>query len=210
VYTDNGLNNGTNQGYPENGDGVWTFSPPAAYDVHLAGVPKVALDVETRAPDANLVVDVYDVDVSNNATLISRGAYLVPASGKIAYSLYGDDWIVKKQHRIGVLVTSSNAEWWAHAQTGQDVTVKSASISLPFLTCARTKTIEGHPSVKLESYRKNAPFAVDLATVKAATNAAFALPGPAADCSPKVLGVKKAKPKPKKKQKKRSKKRSHR
>jgi predicted acyl esterase len=190
AYTDNGVNNGTSQGYPENGDGVWTFSPAVAHDVHLAGVPRVSLDVETQAPDANLVVDVYDLDLSNNATLISRGAYLVPKSGKIDYGLYGDDWIVKPHHRVGVLVTSSNAEWWQHVPTAQTVTVKSASITLPFLTCARTQRIEGDPSVKLESYLKNAPFQVDAATIKGATDPAFALPGPAANCASKVLGAK--------------------
>jgi predicted acyl esterase len=186
-YTDNGLNNGTNQGYPENGDGVWTFSKPSGHDVHLAGVPSVTLDVATQAPSANLVVDVYDVDQSDNATLISRGAYLVPQSGKITYGLYGDDWIVKKNHRVGVLVTSSNSEWWAHVPTGQDVSVKSASITLPFLTCARTRTIEGDPSVKLESYLKSAPFAVDPATVAGQADPAFSLPGAARNCSAKKV-----------------------
>jgi hypothetical protein len=89
-----------------------------------------------------------------------------------------------------VLVTSSNAEWWQHVPTAQTVTVKSASITLPFLTCARTQRIEGDPSVKLESYLKNAPFQVDAATIKGATDPAFALPGPAANCASKVLGAK--------------------
>jgi hypothetical protein len=40
----------------------------------------------------------------------------------------------------------------------QTVTVKSASISLPFLQCTRTSTIQGGPSIKLDSYRADAPF----------------------------------------------------
>jgi predicted acyl esterase len=192
TYVDHGQNNGTNQGVPPNGDGVWTFSPAVPYDVHLAGVPSVDLKVETQAPDANLVVDVYDLDASNNATLISRGAYLVPKSGAVSFQLYGDDWVIKRSHRIGVLLTSSNTEWWAHAPTGQTVSVTSASIALPFLTCARTEKIAGDPSVKLESYMKSAPFAVDKATVDKATDATFALPPEMGACAPaayRVLGT---------------------
>ena len=191
AYTDHGMNNGTEQGYPETGDGVWTISPKVKHDVHLAGVPRVAVDVETQAPGANLVVDVYDLDLSNNATLISRGAYLVPESGRVEYGLYGNDWIVKRNHRIGVLVTSSNAEWWLHRPTGQDVTVGGGQITLPFKTCARTGALDGDPSIKLESYLREAPFQVDADTVAESTNSAFALPGPAADCAPKRAVAKK-------------------
>jgi predicted acyl esterase len=205
VYTDHGLNNGTEQGYPETGDGVWTFSPPTGYAVHIAGTPRATLDLETQAPGANLVVDVYDVDLSNNATLISRNTMLVNQSGKVGLELYGNDWIVKKHHRIGVLVTSSNAEWWMHQPTLQDVTVKSASIALPFLSCLRGAGVEGDPSVKLESYLRNAPFQVDGATVKTQTEPNFGLPAAQKDCSLKVLAKKaKAKKKAKKHQKRTS------
>ena len=40
------------------------------------------------------------------------------------------------------------------------MTVNSASIALPFLQCTRTATIQGDPSIKLESYRADAPFKV--------------------------------------------------
>src|SRR4051812_37546781 len=50
AYSDNGMNNGTEQGYPETGDGTWTFSPPTGYDVHMAGIPKATLDLDTQAP----------------------------------------------------------------------------------------------------------------------------------------------------------------
>jgi predicted acyl esterase len=212
-YTDHGMNNGTEQGYPETGDGIWTVSPRAAHELHLAGVPSVALNVETQAPDANLVVDVYDLDASNNAMLISRGAYLVPKSGPVAFRLYGDDWVLKPDHRVGVLVTSSNAEWWMHRPTGQDVTVKSASITLPFLACARARTIEGRASIRLEKYTKSAPFAVDAKTVETATDPAFALPPAQASCANGRVLAKKVKRKraaAKRKATKRHKARRHR
>jgi hypothetical protein len=183
-YVDHGQNNGEDaDGTPPNGDGVWTFSPPLASDAHLAGVPRFSVDVDAPAPNANIVADVYDVDSKGNATLISRGTYLLPGSGRFSWDLYGDDWILPAGHRIGVLVTSSNAEWWSHAPTAQQISVKSASISLPFLSCARTQSIQGGESVRLENYLKNAPFQVDGATVTAATLNGFPRPAAAAACS---------------------------
>jgi hypothetical protein len=119
----------------------------------------------------------------------------VPASGKIAFDMYGNDWKLPAGHRLGVLVSSSHSEWWAHVPTGQTVTVKSASLAVPYLGCQRTDRIQGDPSVKLEDYVKSAPFAVDADTVKAGTDPAFPVPdalhkcagaetagGPAAGC----------------------------
>lgn len=198
TYTDDGMNNGTEQGYPETGDGVWTFSPRVPYDVHLAGEPRVTLDLELQRPGANLVVDVYDLDLSNSATLVSRNAMLVNESGTVTLPLYGNDWIVKRNHRLGVLVTSSNAEWWLHQPSLQDVRVKSGSIALPFLTCKRGEPLPGDPSIRLEDYLASAPFSVSASTVADGLDPAFALPAAQKDCSLKVLGKKKAKAKKRK------------
>jgi predicted acyl esterase len=187
-YSDDATNNGTGDAGSPNGEGVWTFSPQFAYPVHLAGVPRLTVDVDAAAPNANLVGDVYDLDKDGNAQLISRGAYLLPGSGKVSFDLYGDDWTMPAGHRLGVLVTGANAEWWLHAPTGQQVTVKSASIALPFLGCRRTASIEGGPSVKLEDYVKS-PFTVDAATIKAATDAGFALPPDQGDCTKKEIAA---------------------
>jgi hypothetical protein len=98
--------------------------------------------------DANLVVDVYDIDSGRNATLISRGAYLLGGNELASFDLYGDDWWIPAGHRVGVLVTGANAEWWQHVPTGGTVTVRDARLELPFLRCTRTDTIQGGPSVK--------------------------------------------------------------
>jgi uncharacterized protein len=82
-----------------------------------------------------------------------------------------------------VLLTSSNSEWWLHRPTLQPVTVSSASISLPWRTCAGGAAIEGGPSIKLDSYKASAPFAVPAATLAAATDPSFALPGALGACS---------------------------
>jgi uncharacterized protein len=173
-YTDDTTNNGTGSG---SGTGVWTFSPPLPYEAHLAGVPTLQATVTAALADANFVADVYDVDAAGKAILISRQASLVPSDGKLSLKLYGDDWRIAAGHRIGVLLTSSNAEWWDAARpTLQSVSVDSASITLPFLTYTRNETIEGGRSIKLDQYLKDAPFTVDPATIAGNTDAGFPLP----------------------------------
>ena len=129
------------------------------------------------------MADVYDVDSGGSATLVSRGTYLLPGSGTVSFDLYGDDWKLPAGHRVGVLLTSSNAEWWLHRPTLQPVTVSSASISLPWRSCENASAIEGGPSIKLDSYNADAPFTVPAATVAAATDPSFAVPGALSACS---------------------------
>jgi predicted acyl esterase len=175
TYTDT-QNDGTGSGA---GTGLWTISAPLPYDVHLAGVPHVTLDAATLLPDVNLVVDVYDIDAAGKATLVSRGAQLLRASGLQSFDLYGEDWPLAKGHRIGVLVTGENAEWFTQVPTQQTVTVSQARIGLPFLAARRTSNLPGTTSVKLAAYKQAAPFAVPPATIAGAT-APFTLPGPLA------------------------------
>jgi len=177
-YTDDAQNNGTGDGA---GTGIWTISPRLTDDAHLAGVPKITVDVASAPDRANLTADVYDIDSGNNATLISRGTYMLSGNELASFDLYGDDWKIPAGHRVGVLVTSSNAEWWQHVPTLGTVTVRDARIELPYLKCTRTATIQGDPSVKLDSYKAEAPFALDSATVAAAERPDFAVP-PTTSC----------------------------
>jgi predicted acyl esterase len=174
TYTDDGNNNGTGSGA---GTGIWTISDPLPYDVHFAGVPHVTVDAQTTVPNANLVVDVYDIDGAGKATLISRGAQLVRTAGLQSFDLYGEDWPIPAGHRLGVLITGSNAEWWTHVPTQQTVTVAAARIGLPFLSVRRTSDQPGTPSLKLLAYKGSAPFGVAAATIASAT-APFTLPDP--------------------------------
>jgi hypothetical protein len=182
TYTDDATNNGTAEGGSPNGEGIWTISPPLSDDAHFAGVPKLTAEVSALTQHANLTADVYDIDASRNATLISRNTTLLPNSGTVGIDLYGDDWKLPAGHRIGVLITSSNSEWWTHVPTGQQVTVKSAAIQLPFLSCKRTATIQGDPSVKLDSYKSDAPFQVDQQTLTSGEDKDFPLPAAQTDC----------------------------
>src|SRR4051794_11720458 len=172
-YQDDGQNNGSGDGgTPPYGLGIWTFSPKFGNEVRLSGTPRVSVDVDAQ-PNDNLYVDLYDVGPDNKATLFSRGAYLLNGAGKVAFDLYDQDWVFPAGHRIGVLVTGAQAEWWTQPPTGDSVTVKSASLTLPYLSCRRTDTIQGDPSVRLEDYMTNAPFDVDPKTIADNTVAGF-------------------------------------
>ncbi len=187
TYRDDATNNGTAEAGPPNGVGLWTFSPKFDHEVRYAGVPRLTVDVDIAVPGANLAAAVYDIDTQNNAILVSRGTYLLQGDGKVSFDLYGNDWRLAKGHRFGVLLSSSHSEWWAHVPTVQNVTVRSASVTMPYLSCARTATIQGDRAVKLDDYKKNAPFPVAAATIAAATDPRFPLPGPAQRCSAREL-----------------------
>jgi predicted acyl esterase len=174
TYADDNTNAGTG---PNGGKGIWTISDPLPYDVHFAGEPHFTADVTTTLPNANLVVDVYDLDAAGKATLISRGAQLVRSAGIQSFDLYGQDWPIAAGHRLGVLVSGSNSEWWTHVPTRQTVTVNAPRITLPFLRVRPTYDQPGTAALKLVDYKSTAPFAVPAATI-AAANATFTLPDP--------------------------------
>jgi uncharacterized protein len=181
-YTDDTTNNGTAEGGSPNGEGIWTFSPAFTHEVRFAGVPRLTVNETSQFQNANLTADIYDLDGAGNATLISRGTYLLGGTGTIAFDMYGDDWVLPAGHRLGVLITSSNSEWWTPTPTFQTVNVNSASVTLPFLRCARTKFIQGDPSIKLDSYKADSPFAVDASTIAAGTDGSFPVPPPLQNC----------------------------
>src|SRR3954468_14514046 len=163
---------------PPGGRACSPTPPPLKRAAPRAAEPRLHLDASAPGPRANLVADVYDVDPAGKATLISRTASLVPDTGKLDLRMYGIDWVLDAGHRIGVLVSSSNSEWWTHVPTQQTVTVAGGTIALPFLRYQRKSDLVGDPSVKLKSYKASAPFAVDQATIAAGTQPGFATPPP--------------------------------
>jgi putative CocE/NonD family hydrolase len=151
--------NGSNPSDPTVQSGVWTLSKPLPYDVHLSGEPTAAIDVTTSAPNANLVIDVYDLSHDKNGDwtgpLITRQGHLVrdPGDSTIPLTLWSADWKLKAGDRIGVRVTDNNQDWWIMAApSAQSVTVRGGSITLPFLANSRNQTIEGNPGVQLKPY----------------------------------------------------------
>jgi hypothetical protein len=164
---------------------VWTVSKPLPYDVHLAGSGSASVNVTTSVPNANLVIDVYDLDANGVGPLITRQGHLARETGDstIPLELWSADWKLAAGHRIGVRVTDNNQDWWLLASpTPQTVTVRGGSVTLPFLRYRRTRTIQGDPGVQLDSYLD------DTVTVPADTLGSsqvdFTLPPPLADPKP--------------------------
>ena len=137
----------------DNPQGVWTFSQPLRHDAWLAGEPSVSLVIDAM-PRSNVVADLYDVSPSGDATLITRGTMLVRGVGPqdISFELYGQDWLVRKGHRLGVLLTGSNSDWWLHVPTNTTVSIDEASIDLPWLSRHRDQFLPSSKTPTLNSY----------------------------------------------------------
>ena len=156
--------------------GVWTISPPLAHAVHLSGSGSAKVNVTTTLPNANLVLDVYDLDANGTGPLITRQGHLIRSSGTIPLDLWSADWIVPAGHRIGVKVADANGDWWAHVPTKQTVKVTGGSISLPFLPAPRaTGTIQGDPGTQLASYLSET-VTVPKSTIDGSGSPGFATP----------------------------------
>jgi hypothetical protein len=177
-YNDNAQSYSTGSGDdPTATSGVWTISKPLPYDVHMAGSGTMMVNVTTALPNANLAVDVYDLDANGTGPLITRQGHLVrtPGDSSVRLELWSADWKLAAGHRIGVRVTDNNQDWWLLAAPSlQNVTVRGGTVALPFLRYRRTQTIQGDPGVQLEGYL------ADTVTVPPATLAssetAFTLP----------------------------------
>lgn len=175
------LNTGT---YTDGGsDQLWTFTAPLAHDVWLSGEPVVKVEVDAAIPRANIVADVFDVDEAGNAVLINRGTYLLREQGNqfATFDLYGQDWRVAAGHRIGVVISDSDAAssgFWLHVPTEQTVTVGNARIGLPFLYWERDaeEYLTGGSTPKLEGHLGN-EISIDSGTI-ASGQRSFDIPGP--------------------------------
>jgi predicted acyl esterase len=149
TYTDDGTASSTGSSAT---NGIWTVSQPLAHAVHLSGSGTAVVDVSTQFPNANLVVDVYDLDENGRGPLITRQGHLIRSSGPITLDLWSADWKLAAGHRIGVRIADANTDWWVHVPTKQTVTVHGASVTLPFLPQPHSDTIAGDPGVQLSAY----------------------------------------------------------
>jgi hypothetical protein len=89
--------------------------------------------------------------------------------------MYGQDWQIPAGHRIGVLISGANAEWWIHVPTNTDVAVTSAAIGLPFLRIDRSPSLPGAPTPRLEEWLRHHFAPVTKATITGNTRP-FVLP----------------------------------
>lgn len=150
------------------GVGIWTFSQKIKKPVWMSGEPVIEVEVDS-APRANFVANIYDLAPDGRATMVSRGTWLLRDQGvqTVKFDLYGQDWLIAKGHRIGVLISGSNTDWWVHAPTNSTVTVNAAKIGLPLLTYKRTKFLDGTSTARLETYKGSMVATVDKETVTA-------------------------------------------
>lgn len=161
TYLDERGNSGEGSGA---GNGSWSISQKLPYDVHFAGVPKLKVKVETQVPNAHLIAILYDINKKRQAKLISRGAYLLRDAGKTSFEMYPQDWKLEKGHRLGLLLTGSDEQWFSSVgTTNTEVTVKRGSLSLPFLRFARTKFLKGGAASAMS---RRVPFRVEKGTIK--------------------------------------------
>ena len=155
-YTDNAQSYSTGSSDdPTATSGVWTISKPLPYDVHLSGSGTMVVNVTTTLPNANLAVDVYDLDANGEGPLITRQGHLVrtPGLNSVRLELWSADWKLAAGHRIGVRVTDNNQDWWLLAAPSlQTVSVQGGTVTLPFLSYRRTQTIQGDPGIQLADY----------------------------------------------------------
>jgi predicted acyl esterase len=166
AYTDSGLNFGSGDGLvsgtPNTGLGQWSISQALAKPVRMAGEPVIDADVVTVAPRANFVANVYDIAPDGKAILVSRGARLVrlPGPQTISLQMYGQDWVYATGHRIGVLLSGSNNEWWVHEPTQAPVVITHAFATLPLIAGERTAFLPGVPTSRLLAFRTSAAISV--------------------------------------------------
>jgi predicted acyl esterase len=166
-YTDDASNEG--QG-AAGGQGVWSVSQPLPYGAHMAGEPVVRAAVSGTTPRTNFTANVYDVAPDNTAVLVTRGTTLT-RTNELELKLYGQDWVFDAGHRIGVLISSSNSEWWQHVPSQQLVNVAGASVEIPFLKFERTAFLSGAATTRLTGHLDTAKI-----TAPAGGEAAFTLP----------------------------------
>ena len=88
-YTDDGSGTATELATPTASGRSRRALP---YDAHLSGAGKAVVDVATTRPNANLVVDVYDLDEYGIGPLITRQGFLARSSGEKTLDLWSADW----------------------------------------------------------------------------------------------------------------------
>ena len=129
-------------------DGAWTFTPPAPYDLHFAGVPRLRLTVSIQALRANLIALLYDVAPDGDARLISRGADLITDEDEFGFDLYPEDWRLEKGHRFGVFISGSDDSWFNPISTATQVTF-SGELDLPYLRFFRPTDLAGRAATAM-------------------------------------------------------------
>jgi predicted acyl esterase len=159
---------GNTAGGDSAGHGTWTFTQPLPGDAHLAGEAELSVPVTTTADGVHVVAHLYDVDAQRKAVFVNRGAFNVPKAGttEVRFKLLPQDWRFPAGHRIALLLSGADDDFFAPSLTRSSVEVAAGSLTLPLLSLARTSSISGGPSDGMDD---NEPFTVTQETIDAAT-----------------------------------------
>ena len=149
------------------GQGHWTFTSPLPYAAHLAGETRLKTEIESSATNVHVVAHLYDVAPDGSAHLVTRGAMAAPESGKqtVSYTLYPQDWVFEKGHRIAIHLSGADDDWFSPGTSMTTVDVLNGSVALPLLHYLREDFVPGGPSDGMSG----TPASVDDATIKGAT-----------------------------------------
>ena len=127
------------------GRGSWTFSPAMPHAMHLAGTMRLEATLRPAAEHTRVIAVVYDLGPDHRATLLTRGASLVPEAGQVSFDLYPQDWHLKAGHRLGVLLSGSDDFYFAPGTTGARVNVVEGRLRVAPV-CAEGTALAGEPS----------------------------------------------------------------
>lgn len=136
AYTDRGFLPGPDRE-------IWSISQPFDRVTHLSGVATASLRLG-GPPSATATIELYDVEPSGRATLVTRG--IAPVAADTRIRTLAQDWPLAAGHRLGVRITDVVDDVWSHAPADARVTVDAARLELPLLTDARVPDLTGGTS----------------------------------------------------------------
>jgi predicted acyl esterase len=146
------------------GQGTWTVTQPLRNAAHLAGEVVLKTKLTSAVPGVHVVSHLYDIDAAGKARLVTRGAFATKAAGvqDVSYALYPQDWLFEKGHRIGLVLSGSDDDWFSPGVSMTDVPFAKASLSMPLLRYSRSFDLAGGKSDGMTA----APFQVDQTVLK--------------------------------------------
>ena len=159
---------GNSAGGSSAGQGLWAVTAPLPNAAHLAGETTLNVNLTTAVPNVNLVAHLYDIDDSGRASFVQRGAMAPEGMGaqKVSFKLYPQDWYFEAGHRIGIVLSGSDDDWFSPGVSQTTVQVTGGRLELPLLRYIRDEFLEGGPSDGMSAEQS---FVVPAATLAAAT-----------------------------------------
>ncbi|GAB37760.1 MULTISPECIES: CocE/NonD family hydrolase [Gordonia] len=132
--------------------GLWRVSAPVSRAVRISGAPQVSVRTTTAQAGAHLVVDLYDLPPSGQATRITRAASVLErGAATTTFRLLPNDWVLAPGHRLGIRIVNTNSELYLPSGSSATVTVTGGTLSLP-IDAHRWPPTAGGRSVFLDDY----------------------------------------------------------